>query len=74
MIDAVDWVYSAPRGGASIIGPIDRARGDDQPKNNGADLVFRLDGRSSIVGPMFRPRETDPAKRGTVEVRAPGGS
>lgn len=46
--------------------------GDDQPKNNGADLTFRVNARGlMIVGPMFKPRETDIAKRGTVEVVAP---
>ncbi len=48
------------------------AKGDDQLNNNGANLMFRLDASGQAVGPMFTPRATDPAQRGTVEVRAPG--
>lgn len=48
------------------------AKGDDQLMNNGADLLFRLDASGQAVGPMFTQRATDPARRGTVEVRAPG--
>jgi hypothetical protein len=49
-----------------------QAMGDDQPNNNGADLVFRLDGGGQMVEPVLTRRDTDPARRGTVEVRAPG--
>lgn len=45
--------------------------GDDDPKNNGADLIFRIDPRAGVIGPMFRPRSTDPAARGSIEVVAP---
>jgi hypothetical protein len=49
-----------------------QATGDDQPSNNGADLVFRLDGGGQMVEPVLTQRDTDPARRGTVEVRGPG--
>lgn len=45
--------------------------GDDEPKNNGADLTFRLHARGGAVEPQFRLRSTDPAQRGSVEVLAP---
>ena len=48
-----------------------QAKGDDNVRNNGADLVFRIDVRGQAQEPRLQQRETDPAKRGTVEVVAP---
>jgi hypothetical protein len=50
-----------------------QAQGEVQQKNNGADLVFRLNARGlAAPGSTLTQRVTDPAARGTVEVRAPG--
>ena len=48
-------------------------KGDDQVKNNGADLVFRVNGAGQALEPRLKQRVTDPAKAGTVEVKAPPG-
>ena len=50
-----------------------QVKGDDQVKNNGADLVFRVNGAGQALEPRLKQRVTDPAKTGTVEVRAPPG-
>lgn len=63
LLVAVDKFYTAK---VEIQG-----KGDDQPANNAAQLVFRLDGAGQIVGPMFSPLET--TRKATVEVRAPKG-
>jgi len=47
--------------------------GEDKGKNNGADLVFRLNRLGQAVEPALTQRETGPATRGTVEVRGPPG-
>ncbi len=48
-----------------------QAKGEDHPKNNGADFVFRIDYAGQALEPSLRPRSTDPAARGTVEIAAP---
>lgn len=48
-----------------------QAKGEDHPKNNGADFVFRIDYAGQALEPSLRPRSTDPAARGTVEIGAP---
>jgi hypothetical protein len=50
-----------------------RVKGDDQVKNNGADLVFRVNRAGQALEPRLKQRVTDPAKAGTVEVKAPPG-
>jgi hypothetical protein len=46
-------------------------RGDDEPTNNGADLVFRVDRRGHALEPLLQARRTHPEERGTVEIAAP---
>jgi hypothetical protein len=45
--------------------------GDGDPANNGADLTFLINARGGASDAQFRRRSTDPARRGSVEVRAP---
>ena len=50
-----------------------RVSGEDQGKNDGADLVLRLNRLGQAVEPVLTQRRTDTSGRGTVEVRAPPG-
>ncbi|MEI7703069.1 MAG: hypothetical protein WCK73_00570 [Deltaproteobacteria bacterium] len=50
-----------------------QVKGEDQGKNDGADLVLRFNRLGQAVEPVLTQRRTDASGRGTVEVRSPSG-